>query len=92
MIQTLGSIASMLGLVISSYVLWRELRLQKDVTALKQEEESWHENCPRRGIIGSPLALQAQSGRKTLGSLSLVLETHGYNPSEKKSKTQETQK
>ena len=49
MIQTLGSISSMLGLAISLYVLWREVAIQKDVTALKQEEESWHENCPRRG-------------------------------------------
>ena len=48
MIQTLGSISSMLGLAISLYVLRREVAIQKDVTALKQEEESWHENCPRR--------------------------------------------
>ena len=42
MIQLLGSISSMLGLAISLYVLWRELAISKDVTALKKEEESWH--------------------------------------------------
>jgi hypothetical protein len=42
MIQTIGSISSMLGLAISLYVLWRELAISKDVTALKKEEESWH--------------------------------------------------
>ena len=42
MIQTLGSISSMLGLAISLYVLWRELAISKDVTDLKKEEESWH--------------------------------------------------
>ncbi len=47
MIQTLGSISSMLGLAISLYVLWRELAISKDVSDLKKEEENWHENCPR---------------------------------------------
>ena len=35
-----------------------------------------------KGLTGSPSALQVDVGRKTLGFLSLVLETHGYNPSE----------
>jgi len=42
-----GSIASILGLIVSLYVLWRELTLQEDVTALKREEEEWHKNDPR---------------------------------------------
>ena len=42
MTQLIGTVASVLSLCVSSYVLWRELRLQKDVTALKAEEEGWH--------------------------------------------------
>ena len=41
-LQYAGSIASILGLVISVYVLWREYVIEKDVTDLKVEEETWH--------------------------------------------------
>jgi len=41
-LQYAGSIASILGLVISVYVLWREYVIEKDVTDLKAEEETWH--------------------------------------------------
>ena len=47
-LSALGSIASILGLVVSLYVLWRELRLQDDVTALKNEEESWHDKGSKK--------------------------------------------
>jgi hypothetical protein len=41
-LQYSGSVASILGLLISVYVLWREYVIEKDVTALKNEEEAWH--------------------------------------------------
>ena len=37
-----GSIASILGLTISLYVLYREIAIQKEVHELKGEEEAWH--------------------------------------------------
>lgn len=37
-----GSLASILGLCVSLYVLWREVGISKDVEQLKSEEESWH--------------------------------------------------
>jgi hypothetical protein len=46
-LSALGSIASILGLLVSVYVLWRELVLQHDVTVLKEEEEAWHKNDTR---------------------------------------------
>jgi len=42
MISIIGSVASILGLGVSIYVLYRELALSKDVTTLKNEEEQWH--------------------------------------------------
>jgi hypothetical protein len=41
-IDHIGSIASILGLCVSLYVLWREIRISNDVTTLKNEEEAWH--------------------------------------------------
>jgi hypothetical protein len=41
-LQYAGSVASILGLLISVYVLWREYVIEKDVTTLKNEEEAWH--------------------------------------------------
>lgn len=38
-----GSIASILGLALSGYVLWREIKIGNDVTDLKNEEEEWHD-------------------------------------------------
>lgn len=48
-LTVVGSFASIFGLVVSLYVLWREVRLQNDVTRLKDEEEEWHDckNCSR---------------------------------------------
>ena len=46
-LSALGSIASILGLLVSVYVLWRELVLQRDVTVLKEEEEAWHKDDTR---------------------------------------------
>lgn len=42
-LSAVGSVASILGLGVSLYVLWRERALQDDVTALKTEEEAWHD-------------------------------------------------
>jgi hypothetical protein len=47
-LNALGSMASILGLIVSIYVLWRELVLQHDVTVLKEEEELWHKNDTRK--------------------------------------------
>ena len=41
-LQYAGSVASILGLIISLYVLWREYVIERDVIALKTEEETWH--------------------------------------------------
>jgi hypothetical protein len=38
-----GSIASILGLGVSLYVLVRELRIENEVHILKTEEEQWHD-------------------------------------------------
>jgi hypothetical protein len=42
MISTIGSIASIIGLLVSLYVLYREIAISKEVHALKNEEEQWH--------------------------------------------------
>ena len=42
-----GSVASILGLFVSLYVLWREYLIEEDVTMLKNEEEAWHKNDTR---------------------------------------------
>jgi hypothetical protein len=41
-IGTVGSIASILGLCVSLYVLYREVIISRQVTTLKGEEEAWH--------------------------------------------------
>jgi hypothetical protein len=46
-LNAIGNVSSILGLLVSLYVLWRELALQDDVTKLKKEEEDWHDNRPR---------------------------------------------
>lgn len=43
MLSALGSIASILGLLVSLWVLYRERIIEKDVSGLKLEEEAWHE-------------------------------------------------
>ena len=40
--QLAGSLASIIGLAVSLYVLWREIKIQDDMTELKNEEENWH--------------------------------------------------
>jgi hypothetical protein len=42
MISTIGSIASILGLAVSLYVLYREIAISKEVHDLKTEEDIWH--------------------------------------------------
>jgi len=42
MLSNIGSLASILGLLVSIYVLWREIKIQKEVEELKSEEETWH--------------------------------------------------
>jgi hypothetical protein len=42
MLSALGSIASILGLLVSLYVLWRETKIEDEVHDLKTEEENWH--------------------------------------------------
>jgi hypothetical protein len=37
-----GSVASILGLLVSLYVLYREVAIQEEVHILKSEEETWH--------------------------------------------------
>jgi hypothetical protein len=44
-----GSVASILGLLVALYVLWREVRIANDVTTLKTEEENWHGGKTKRG-------------------------------------------
>lgn len=43
-----GSLASILGLFVSIYVLIREYFIEEDVATLKNEEEAWHKNEPRK--------------------------------------------
>lgn len=43
-----GSLASILGLFVSIYILVREYFIEKDVTILKNEEEAWHKDDPRK--------------------------------------------
>ena len=42
MISTIGSIASIIGLAVSLYVLYREIAISKEVHDLKVEEDIWH--------------------------------------------------
>jgi hypothetical protein len=42
MISVIGSAASVLGLIVSLYVLYREIAISKEVHLLKSEEEAWH--------------------------------------------------
>jgi hypothetical protein len=42
-LSVVGSVASILGLLVSLYVLYREHVLQGDVTELKAEEKQWHD-------------------------------------------------
>jgi hypothetical protein len=42
MISIIGSVASILGLIVSLYVLYREIAISKEVHTLKGEEEAWH--------------------------------------------------
>jgi hypothetical protein len=44
MIDHIGSVASILGLAVSLYVLYREIAIQKEVHILKGEEEVWHKD------------------------------------------------
>jgi hypothetical protein len=47
MISTVGSIASILGLAVSLYVLYREIAISKEVHDLKTEEDSWHADAEK---------------------------------------------
>lgn len=42
-LSALGSIASILGLLVSLWVLYRERIIEEDVVNLRHEEEAWHE-------------------------------------------------
>jgi hypothetical protein len=42
MISIISCIASVLGLAVSLYVLYREIAIGKEVHTLKGEEEQWH--------------------------------------------------
>ena len=45
----IGSTASILSLAVSLWVLKKERSIEKDVTALKTEEEGWHkEGAPKK--------------------------------------------
>lgn len=41
-LSAFGSIASILGLAVSLYVLYKEHIIENDVIELKHEEEAWH--------------------------------------------------
>ena len=43
-----GSLASILGLFVSLYVLLKERIIGADVEQLKKEEEDWHKDDPRK--------------------------------------------
>lgn len=47
MLSALGSIASILGLVVSIYVLWREDRIEDEVLDLTKKEEQRHDSQKR---------------------------------------------
>jgi hypothetical protein len=42
MISIISCIASVLGLAVSLYVLYREIAISKEVHDLKTEEDQWH--------------------------------------------------
>lgn len=42
-LAAMGSVASILGLIVTLYVLWREVSIGREVHDLKSEEEAWHE-------------------------------------------------
>ena len=42
-VQILGSFASIAGLIFSIYIFRQETVLQTDMTAMKSEEERWHD-------------------------------------------------
>jgi hypothetical protein len=42
MIAIISCVASVLGLIVSLYVLYREIAISKEVHTLKNEEEQWH--------------------------------------------------
>jgi hypothetical protein len=42
MISIIGSFASIIGLLVSLYVLYREVVISRQVDVLKGEEEAWH--------------------------------------------------
>lgn len=42
LLYAIGSIASIIGVFISVYVLRREVGISRDVEQLKSEEENWH--------------------------------------------------
>lgn len=41
-LSALGSIASIIGMGVSIYILWRENKIETEVHDLKTEEENWH--------------------------------------------------
>lgn len=42
-LNNLGSLSSILGLVVSLYVLWRELKIDKEVLDLTEKEKARHD-------------------------------------------------
>jgi len=47
MLSALGSCASILGLFVSLYVLWREDRIEDEVLDLTKKEEQRHDSQKR---------------------------------------------
>jgi len=47
MISIISCIASVLGLAVSLYVLYREIAMSKEVHTLKSEEEQWHTDAEK---------------------------------------------
>ena len=47
MLSALGSVASILGLFVSLYVLWREDRIEDEVLDLTKKEEQRHDSQKR---------------------------------------------
>ena len=42
-VQLIGSISSILGLIVTLYVLYREHIIEDDIVELQHTEEAWHE-------------------------------------------------
>jgi hypothetical protein len=47
LISIISCVASILGLAVSLYVLYREIAMSEEVHTLKNEEEQWHTDAEK---------------------------------------------